>query len=166
MAMCCKKWLAKRYLKKRKYYVFAFAIAFLSVIVMAVALILNELSGISDVAYCGCLAFGALTYADCADLETCSKAQMAGVFWIVCGGLGIIMCFVGPLLLTKKKTLSYAAYLLAFLFYTLSVIMWLADNPMCYEDGGSFGISLILAIVAAVIALCAAIVAIIANKKS
>ena len=85
MAMCCKKWLAKRYIKKRKFYFFAFAIAFVSVILMIIAFILDELSGITDISYCGALAFGALTYADCTDLDTCSKAQMAGFFWIIFG---------------------------------------------------------------------------------
>ena len=96
-AMCCKKWMAKRYIKKRKFYFIAFAIAFVSVIVMAVALILDELSGLTDASYCGCLALAGFAYADCADLETCSKAQLAGVFWIIFGGVAVILCFLGPL---------------------------------------------------------------------
>ena len=59
--MCCKKWMAKQYIKKRKFYFYAFGIAFISVILMVVAFILDELSGLTDSSFCGCLAFETLT---------------------------------------------------------------------------------------------------------
>ena len=155
-----KKKMAKHYVKKRKFYFIAFAIALISVIIMVVALILDELSSLGDVS-CGALE-GSLgvPYADCAELsEDCEKAQIAGIMWIVFACLGIICCFIAPALLGVKKSLSFIPYIGSVLFYILAVIIWNADNPACVNDATELGISCILAIIAAVFALIALILA-------
>eukprot|EP00483_Globobulimina_turgida_P004661 UN04670 len=82
-----KKKMAKHYVKKRKFYFIAFAIALISVILMVVAFILDELTGLTDVTFCGALAIGGANYADCSDLDPCAQAQLSRVFWIAFGGL-------------------------------------------------------------------------------
>ena len=164
MAMCCKKWMLKHFVKKRKFYFMAYAVALLAAIVMAVALILDELSGLTDAAYCGCLESAGLAYADC-PLDACAEAETAGILWIACGALGIVLCLAAIAMLRLKKTLSFAPYAAAALCWLLAVVLWLADNPLCWAEDGSLGISLILAMVAVVVALIALAIAVYARKK-
>ena len=152
--------MMKHYVKQRKLYFIAFAIALISVILMVVAIILDELSGITDGIYCGFLDVEGAKYADCVDIESCSKAQTAGIMWIAFGLLGIICCFIAPALLGVKKSLSFIPYIFSVIFYILAVVLWIADNPLCYGDPEpTIGVSLILAMIAAVFALVALIVA-------
>ena len=152
-----KKKMAKHYVKKRKFYFIAFAFALISVILMVVAIILDELSGLTDATMCGFLGSDIGTYADCADIDLCAKAQLAGIMWITWSLLGIIMCFIAPALLGVKKSLSFIPYIFAVIFYILAIIMWISDNPACWGDQGVLGLSLILAIVAIFFALIALI---------
>lgn len=152
-----KKRMAKHYVKKRKFYFIAFAFALISVILMVVAIILDELSGVSDAAFCGFLALGPLTYADCVDTDGCASAQLAGIMWITWSILGCIMCFIAPALLGVKKSLSFIPYIFAVIFYILAIVLWISDNPLCWGDQGALGISLILAMVAVFFALIALI---------
>eukprot|EP01084_Bolivina_argentea_P110910 197982_1 len=152
-----KKQMTKHYVKKRKAYFIGFGIALISVILMAIAFFVDELSGLTDVIYCGALDLGALTYADCSTQDLCAKAQMAGIFWLGFGGLGMLMCFVAPALLGVKKSLSFIPYIFTIIFYILAIVMWTSDNPMCWGDNAVMGTSLYLAIVA----ICFAVIALI-----
>ena len=160
--------MLKKYIKKRKYYFIAFAIALVSVLIMVVGLILDELSyyGDSTEVKCGAIKIngGPLegSYSDCSDLsDGCKKAETAGILWIVFNVIAIICCFIPIGLLGVKKSLSFIPYIFSVIFYLLAVIMWVADNPICYATNlePSIGASLILAIIASFFALIALIVA-------
>ena len=152
--------MAKHYVKKRKFYFIAFAFALISVILMVVAIILDELTGLTDAAYCGFLESSVgIKWADCADTEPCAQAQLSGIFWITWSLLGIICCFVAPALLGVKKSLSFIPYIFTVIFYILAIVMWMTENPLCWGDDGAIGLSIILAIVAIPFALIALIIA-------
>ena len=118
----------------------------LSVILILVAIILDEISGLSDAAFCGFLDVQSLEYTHCSDTEPCSKAALAGTLWITFNALGILMCFIFPAMIVAKKSLSWIPLLFAVIFYTLATIMWFVDNPLCWMDGGAIGTSVFLTV--------------------
>ena len=160
--------MLRKYIKQRINYFIAFAIAFISVLIMLVAMFFNELTTFGDdTIKCGAFKGAGVSYSDCS-LDGCKKTSIAGILWIVFACLGIICCFISPALLRVKKSLSFIPYIFAAIFYLSSIIVWVADNPICFAKNPkpSIGVSLILAIVAFFLVLIALIIAAYPKYKS
>eukprot|EP00484_Ammonia_sp_Unknown_P024901 CAMPEP_0197038018 /NCGR_PEP_ID=MMETSP1384-20130603/15076_1 /TAXON_ID=29189 /ORGANISM="Ammonia sp." /LENGTH=86 /DNA_ID=CAMNT_0042468409 /DNA_START=25 /DNA_END=282 /DNA_ORIENTATION=+ len=82
-----KQYMLKRYIKERKMYFIAFGIALISVILVVVALIVDELTFYEESltgskVTCGCTEGVGAKYSDCSDyLDACKQAETAGILW-------------------------------------------------------------------------------------
>merc|ERR1712228_41053 len=122
-----------------------------------------------DTIKCGAFKGAGVSYSDCSNtLKACKQTATSGTLWIIFACLGIISCFISPALLRVKKSLSFIPYIFSAIFYLLSIIVWVANNPLCFAKdlNPSIGTSLILAIISFFLVCISLIIAAYPKYKS
>ena len=149
--------MLRKYVAKRKHYFIAYLLGLISVILMLVALIVDQLSVYGDSVKCGAFAYnGGVKYSSCSStLDTCKKTETAGILWIVCSCIGMLCCFIAPALLRVKGSMSFVPFIFTVIFYMMAIVVWIADNPLCFEKNldPKIGNSLILTLCALIFAV-------------